>query len=649
MQPGPPASIGRSAQGAGCGGRDIFAVPSAARAWLTELEGTVLDGALLAVSTVLQLAAALMALRLVVITKHRVAWLCIAGAILLMTFRRAITLYRVFSGDGSQPADLTAELVALVISVLMVLGVARIGPMFSELKRSEAKLRTSQRQLQDILDHTTAAVYVKDLEGRVLLANNTVQRLLGFEGKDIRGKTDFDFFPPEVAQQMRDNDLLVQREGKSLELDETVLHADGSEHRYISVKFPLLDTQGEVYGVCGISTDITERMRVADEQRQFEAKLQAAQKLESLGVLARGIAHDFNNLLVGIMGSADLALNTKNLEPELREDLDDILSAAEAAAGLCRQLLAYSGRGQLQLEPVDTSALVQRITRLIDVSTKNARLNCDFAAELPVIEADATQVTQVLMNLLTNASEAIEGPSGNIWLRTRSLSLDGGRLEHQVVGNELEAGSYICIEVEDDGVGMDQETQERLFEPFYTTRFTGRGLGLAAVAGIIRGHKGAMTLQSTLGEGTCFRAYFPIPKQRLQVHATSAANADEFASGRKVLVVDDEAFVRKVAQRVLKRAGFEVLLAEDGATAVELFRQHASAIQLVLLDLTMPDMDGEQTFKALRAIDPQVNVVLSSGYDEASTTRRGFASETSGFSGKTLHGQAARGLRAGSG
>ncbi len=594
-----------------------------------------LVGALLAVSSLLQVLAAVMAFRLVSVTRHRLAWLCIAAAILLMGLLLVLAAFGVVPGDETGLPGVTVALLALMVSALMVIGVGRIAPRFIDLERSETALRNSQQQLQAILDHTGTAVYAKDLEGRFLLVNNKGLTILGRTQDEVRGKTDFDLFPHEIAAAMRESDRQVEVLQRSIELDEKVVHADGSEHRYLSVKFPLLDSKGKMYGVCGISTDITERVRVAEEQRAFESKLQAAQKLESLGVLAGGIAHDFNNLLVGILGNADLALDTPGLDDDARESLRDIQSAAEAAGGLCKQLLAYSGRAQLQLAPVDVSALVNTITRLVAVSAaKKARFECDLAPRLPMIEADSTQVVQVLMNLLTNASEAIVEPAGTISLKTRLVEHVGGKLEHQVVGAELGPGRYVCIEVEDSGVGMSEETMRRLFEPFYTTKFTGRGLGLAAVAGIMRGHEGAMTLESRQGKGTRFTALFPVSEQELALPGPEPRLASNAAAGRVVLVVDDEAVVRKLAKRALERAGFEVLLAADGPTALELFRSHAEAVQLVLLDLTMPEMDGEQTFEALKAIDPKVNVVLASGYDEASMTRRSFAAATSGFLAK---------------
>ncbi len=591
------------------------------------------ESVVLAISTLLQLSAAYLALRLVAITRHRVAWVSIAAAILLMALRRSITLYRIFSGDETKPPDLPAEFVALAISILMLLGMTLIAPLFLEIKRSAAAADTSRRQLQAILDHTVAVVYIKDLQGRYLLANAEAQRIFG--GPPV-GKTDFDFFPEEVAARIRDNDLLIAKEGKNRELDETVVHPDGTRHEYLSVKFPLVDSKGQLYGVCGISTDITQRVRAAEEQRRFETQLQAAQKLESLGVLAGGIAHDFNNLLVAILGSVDLALSQTGLAADLQDDLENIQSAAEAAAGLCRQLLAYSGRGQLTVEPVDVSQLVSKMTRLMDVSTsKKAHVVCNLAPDLPLIEADATQVVQVVMNLLTNASDALGDAPGEITVTTCELEVGTEPVKDLVFGTAPSPGRYVCIRVEDDGGGMDEETKRRLFEPFYTTKFTGRGLGLSAVVGIVRGHGGAITLRTRAGDGTCFGVLLPVPQEPLQLPELPPKRAPASdQDGTLVLVVDDEEPVRRLAKKALERAGFRVILAEDGRSAVRLFRERKDDIGLVLLDLTMPEMDGAQTLQALKAIEPRVNVVLASGYDQTSATRRGIPYQASGFLAK---------------
>ena len=592
---------------------------------------------ILLVSTMLQYVAAFLALRLVGITRHRTAWVLIACGVLLMAVRRTITLARLALADLPHPPDMAAESIALAISILMVLGVGRIAPLFLDLKRSAAEIEKSRLKLQAIMDHTPAAVYIKDPEGRFLLANKQVSRVLSLPLEDIIGRTDAQIFPAEVAASMRRNDERVLNEGRNIEFDEVVRHPDGSLHDYLSVKFPLLDADGRSEAVCGISTDITERTRAQEERRAFELKLQHAQKLESLGVMAGGIAHDFNNLLVAIIGSADLALEHPSLAADVREDLQNIQSAADAAADLCKQLLAYSGRGQLRFDSVDVSELVERMARLMEVSTsKKARIVCELAPELPRIEGDATQLLQVVMNLITNASDAIGEASGTITLSTRLETIGEEGLANQHSGAPLPPGSYLCIAVRDSGIGMSAETKARLFEPFYTTKFTGRGLGLSAVAGIIQGHQGAIALESAPGSGTLFRVLLPIALRSPRVPAVHAEPGPAEGSPRApatgtILVIDDEPLVRRVAKKALERCGYQVLQATNGREGVDLFALRRAEIVLVLLDLTMPEMDGEQAFAELQQLEPNVRVLLSSGYDEGTTTRPRFGDSLAGF------------------
>lgn len=578
---------------------------------------------ILAASTVLQFVAAFLALRLVAITKHRTAWLLIAAAVLLMAVRRSITLYALLLGQAAQPPDLAAESVALVISVLMVAGVWRIAPVFLELRLFAETAAKNQQQLQAILDHTTTAVYVKDRQGRYQLINNTGARLMGRPVKDILGLTDADLLPTHVASQFRANDTRVIETRTSLELDENAITPDGTHHHYLSVKFPLLDPDGQAYAVCGISTDVTERVKAQEERQAFASRLLHAQKLESLGVLAGGVAHDFNNLLMVILGNAELAMGHPQVHAETRSDLQVIQQAAHSAAALCRQLLAYSGRGQLQMAAVNVSEVAQQMAQLMAVSvSKKAHLECQLASDLPLIKGDPEQVQQVIMNLLSNASDAIGDRPGSIRLSTSRVALGPQGLKQQQFGDPLASGDYVCVEVADTGDGMTEEIRQRMFEPFYTTRFTGRGLGLSAVAGIVRGHHAGVGVVSAVGEGTTVQVLFPAPDPPLEsLHAKAQQSGAPSVGSGTILVVDDEPLVRSVAQRALERCGHVVLTAENGVEAIRVFQAHKAEIVLVLMDLTMPEMDGQQALAELQKMDPSVRVVLASGYDEGSARR----------------------------
>ncbi len=377
--------------------------------------------------------------------------------------------------------------------------------------------------------------------------------------------------------------------------------------------------------------DLTARVEAETERRRLEAQIQHVQKLESLGVLAGGIAHDFNNLLVGMLGHAGLALMDLPPDAPIAARLRQIETAAMRAAELTNQMLAYSGKGRFVIGPLNLSSLVDEMMHLLQtVITKNARVEAALARDLPAIEADASQIRQVVMNLITNASDAIGEQPGTIGIRTRTVVADRAYLADAYLGAEVPEGTYACVEVRDTGCGMDRETLGRIFDPFFTTKFTGRGLGLAAVLGIVRGHRGTIRISSTPGQGTTFEVLFPVSAA---AHAAPPARARAVAPAlpRRVLVVDDEDTVRSVSRTILENSGIEVLTASDGVEALELFAREGHSIDVVLLDVTMPRMDGAQALHAIRQIRPDARVVLTSGYSEVEAAERFAGAPPAGF------------------
>jgi len=338
--------------------------------------------------------------------------------------------------------------------------------------------------------------------------------------------------------------------------------------------------------------------------------------------LAGGIAHDFNNLLVAVLGNSDLMLKELPPRSPLRHYLEQIQSAALRGSELTNQMLAYSGKGSFAVEVVDLSNIVEEMSRLLRISmSKRVELRCEFGQELAPIEVDPGQLRQVIMNLITNASEAIGDQNGTVWVRTGTIQADRAYLRTTNLGDNLPEGPYVYLEVADTGCGMDEETRGRIFEPFFTTKFAGRGLGLAAALGIIRAHKGTIEIESRPGEGSRFRVLFPSSRQVMMSPPEPTRTANGGMSGT-VLVVDDEEVVRQVARKTLENAGLFVLIANDGLEAVERFEAHADRIDAVLLDMTMPRMDGKETFHELRRIRPDVPVILSSGYTEQYAAER---------------------------
>jgi len=373
-------------------------------------------------------------------------------------------------------------------------------------------------------------------------------------------------------------------------------------------------------------------VRSAEENKALEAQMGHAQKLESLGILAGGIAHDFNNLLVSILGNAGLALKDLPDQAPIRKSVQEIEVAARRAAELSNQMLAYSGRGKFIVQPFRLQELVDEMSQLLQSSiTKKARLDFDFEPDLPPISGDVTQFRQVVMNLITNASDALGEESGTIHISASRVEADQASMANAYLDAELSEGEYVCLEVTDSGCGMDADTQARLFDPFFTTKFAGRGLGMAAVLGIVRGHHGAIKVFSEPGLGTTFKLLFKACGDPPISIATSAPDVSDWRGEGLFLVVDDEESVRDLATRMLERVGFDVIQAVDGHQAVAIFKERHAEIVGVLLDMTMPRMGGDEALAEMRRVQPDARVLLMSGYDEEDAQEKFQGELPSGF------------------
>ena len=362
--------------------------------------------------------------------------------------------------------------------------------------------------------------------------------------------------------------------------------------------------------------------RIHEEERlRLEQQLLHAQKLESLGVLAGGIAHDFNNILTGILGNSSLGLMRIDPASPAAENLQNIEKAAVRAADLAKQMLAYSGKGMFVVEPISLNMLLEEMIHLLEVSVcKKAELKLELSHGLPPVLADPTQLRQIVMNLVINASEAIGDQGGVIAISTGFQHFDQHYLKDTWFDNEIEAGEFLYLQVSDTGCGMDEGTLARIFDPFFTTKFTGRGLGMSAVLGIIRGHKGAIKVQSQPGCGTTFTILLPASDLPIPVRDPEKKEEAWRGSGT-VLLVDDEESICDIGASMLGQLGYDVITALSGMSALEMYRS-GNDIRLVILDLTMPNMDGEQTFMGLRELDPGVRVIMSSGYSEQEVTKK---------------------------
>ncbi|MHC4600656.1 MAG: hybrid sensor histidine kinase/response regulator [Planctomycetota bacterium] len=507
--------------------------------------------------------------------------------------------------------------------------ILEMGIDITDSKFAEKALKESEGRYRLLFENSPIGISVVDLETRkALYVNPAFCTMLGYTEGEFKSMP-FHTLTRDDAQKG-----VIERFGKLEEGTSTFatstpfLRKDGTVV-YINCNAGPARVDGRPCSI-GFHVDVTEVMTVMEERRKFHQQMQQTQKLESLGVLAGGIAHDFNNLLTGVLGNADLARMELDTDHPARPFIHHVETATRRLADLTNQMLAYSGRGQFVVEPLHLSNLVEEMGRLLEISiSKDVDLVYEVEADLPLIKADPTQIRQVIMNLITNASEALEDRPGRIVARTGAVEADRKILGETVLGEALPEGSYVFLEVSDTGRGMDAETCAKIFDPFYTTKFTGRGLGLAAVLGIVRSHGGAIRLDSEPGQGTTFRVLLPATPETRDSTRKRVRTGEWLGSGT-ILVIDDEKAVRLVAKDMLEKAGFTVLTAGGGKEGLERFQEHRKTIRAVLLDLTMPKMGGEETFMAIRRLQPDVPVILFSGYTERDATRR--------FAGKGLSG-----------
>jgi PAS domain S-box-containing protein len=506
-----------------------------------------------------------------------------------------------------------------------------------ERKRAEAELRGSEQRMRSIVETVPDWILTVDREGTITFINRVVA---GSTIEEVTDTSIYQHMPPERHPAFKKALDEVFSRGEVVEL-ETVITPEGSEVVMWNLTRigPVLEGD-EITGATIASSDISDHKREEEEKLALERQVQHAQKLQSLGVLAGGIAHDFNDLLMTILGNADLALDELSLMSPARANLWEIEEASKRAAELARQMLAYSGKGRFVIGPIDAGELIGEIAHLLEVSiSKKAVLRYNFAESLPTFDGDVTQIRQLVTNLIANASEAIGDKSGVITLSIGAMDCDRDYLDTANTATQtglaepLPEGVYTYLEVADTGCGMDAETIEKVFDPFFTTKFTRRGLGMSAVLGIVRGHKGALKIHSEVGKGTTIKVLFPaneLPADGLAARRKEEAEGKDWRGSGTVLIADDEDAVCAVAQKMLERMGFSTLTAPDGREALKVFREHAGEIVCVLLDLTMPHMDGEAAFREMRRLRPGVPVILCSGYNEQDATER--------FAGKGLAG-----------
>ncbi|MBN1533712.1 MAG: PAS domain S-box protein [Spirochaetes bacterium] len=505
----------------------------------------------------------------------------------------------------------------------------------TERKRAEDAMKESEERYRSIVENTHEGIIIIDSAYRIVFANQRILDISGYNNTEQLGANFLDFVDEEFREEVAARHLKRQRgEDVPAIYNASIIRKDGRKRNMEVQVSKISDAQGSPNYIVQL-LDVTERREEEESRRRLEMQILQTQKLESLGVLAGGIAHDFNNILMAILGHADLALLELQPDAPERESIEEILKASHRAADLCRQMLAYSGKALFVLEDLNLNALIDEMVHLLRASvTKKAALKLNLQEDLPLIRGDATQIRQIIMNLITNASESLGEGRGSISISTGSLFCTEEYLGQYSLGEGLIEGHYVMLEVADTGCGMDSSTLERIFEPFFTTKFTGRGLGLAAVLGIVRGHRGAYRVYSEPGAGTSFKIILPalvaVYKSEKASERAAPLRDGRPAVAGSVLLVDDEESVRTLGKRMLERLGYVAIVASDGREALEQFREKGEGILCVILDLTMPNMDGVETYHELRAIRDDVSVILSSGYTRQDVAER--------FSGRGLSG-----------
>ena len=526
---------------------------------------------------------------------------------------------------------LLSTAILAIANFLLAQRQARLGQSLLESERLAAAVETTRQHLSDLVNGIEAVIWESDAGvHRFTFVNDYARKMLGIDTERWVAEPAFWYenVHPDDRARARENAQAARRPGQAQSVEYRMIDA-ARQILWVREIITAIGSGGRVIGLRGVVVDITARV-------QAEEALRQSQKLESLGVLAGGIAHDFNNLLTTILGNAEmLAPYLSATKSSGRHHLEKIERTTRRLADLTRQMLAYSGRGKFTVDRLDLNALIVEMTDLLKVSTpKTVRVNFQLAPGLPLLEGDPVQIRQVVLNLLTNAAEAIgDQRAGNVVIRTDSCTLDAGSIASLYPGQDLVPDEYVRLEVSDNGCGMSAETISKIFDPFFTTKFAGRGLGLAALRGIVRGHHGGIRIFSRAGEGTVFTLIFPA-RGRPAVNADQPIPGDPTPVGMEsttVLLVDDEEGLRSLMAIALEESGCTVFQASDGEEGMAQFRRHGHDLDVVILDLTMPRMSGDEVFRRIRATHPQMPIILSSGYTEEDISRQFSGLGLSGF------------------
>jgi len=491
----------------------------------------------------------------------------------------------------------------------------------AHLRKSACDCRTLEARLKNILQHSREIIYSFDLtRGRFSYLSPACFSLTGFTPAELE-KTGLSGLLERVHPEDKDKILRLietlrhrtkDREWLGL-VDARFRHRDGQYRSLSDHLHVCYDSSGEAVTLNGSVRDVTQVAHLEESMRILERKFQDSQKMASLGLLSSGIAHDFNNLMTVVLGNAELAL----LDCGGSDDgvLDEIKRTSLRAAELATQMLVYTGKATVVVDNINLSSVVREMGSLLDVSiSKKVTIQYSLSDDLSVIRGDISQIRQVAMNLITNASEAIGDRSGVIAISIHGVELRPGDVKDVFPPEHVLDGSYVLLEVSDTGAGMDGKTLRKIFDPLFTTKVTGRGLGLASLLNAVQRHNGAVEVKSEVGRGTVFRIYFPVEEGVAEATTEDANADDEWRGYGTVLIADDKESIREITRALLERMGFRVITASDGFETVRLYTEHPEEISVLLMDINMPSLNGLEAALRIRHINPTVPVLFMSGY-----------------------------------
>jgi PAS domain S-box-containing protein len=497
------------------------------------------------------------------------------------------------------------------------------------LEKGSSDVQTSRSRFRHLVEVTRLGIFEADAEGRYVFVSRRWQELTGLHAKEARGEGWLAAVRDDERQRMREAWRAAATSGAAFELDWPL--AQAGEFAWVHCQAtPRKSPHDESLTYIGTLTDISERKRLEAERRRLDESEAHTRKLESLGVMAGGIAHDFNNLLVGVLGNAELLRQEHTPDDARAELLERIECAARRAADLAQQMLVFAGKGVAERKALDLSSVVEESLALF-TGAERRRMRCNLGRELPIVFADRTQLQQLVTNLVRNALESSEDLERFVSIKTEARRVSSAELDQARLASGLKPGQAVVLEVSDAGCGISAEDQPRIFDPFYSTKFTGRGLGLGVVAGAVRANGGSLILDSAPGRGTTVRVIFDAGSAATVPAEPGIEPASAAPAAGTLLVIDDEPLVRDTLRAILERAGYSVLLAQSGSQALDLLRLNPGGLDAVLLDMTMPDMDGRETLGALRGLEPELPVLLLSGHSEQDIKRAFSADELAGF------------------